>query len=121
MTNQDTQYKIYYDFNINFNPTEVDRRHNFFSKAQTEIRLNGPLISDPMNYDLAISKFKIDTECLPVFIPEMRQPLPAPPAVAAQDTGERDTTYKVWLYYPSNPGGGVLLFLHQVTEGSTVC
>ena len=101
MANQDTQNKIYYDVNINFNPVEADRRHNFFSKAQTEIRLNGPLITDPMNYDLAISKFKIDTECLPVFIPEMAQPqtILAPPLI---DKGERNTTYKVWLYYPSN-------------------
>ena len=35
----------------------------------------------------------------------MRQPQPAPGAANA-DTGERDTTYKVWLYYPSNPVGG---------------
>lgn len=100
MANQDTQNKIYYDVNINFNPTEADNRHHFFSKAQTEIRLNGPLITDPMNYDLAISKFKIDTECVPVFIPEMAQPqiIPAPPLI---DKGERNTTYKVWLYYPS--------------------
>ena len=103
MANQDTQNKIYYDVNINFNPVEADRRHNFFSKAQTEIRLNGPLITDPMNYDLAISKFKIDTECLPVFIPEMRQPQVGIPN-AGRDSGERDTTYKVWLYYPSDPG-----------------
>ena len=96
--NSDTQNKIYYDVNINFNPTEADKRHNFFSKATTEIRLNGPLISDPMNYDLTISKFKIDTECIPVFIPEMKQPEGVPPGT---DFGERETTYKVYVYYPS--------------------
>ena len=104
MANQDTQNKIYYDVNINFNPTEADNRHHFFSKAQTEIRLNGPLITDPMNYDLAISKFKIDTECVPVFIPEMAQPQIIPGG-AAIDKGERNTTYKVWLYYPSYVAG----------------
>lgn len=96
----DSQNKIYYDVNINYNPTEADKRHNFFSRAVTEIRLNGPLISDPMNYDLAISKFKIDTECIPVFIPEMKQPQ-TPLLPAAVDLGERETTYKVYVYYPS--------------------
>lgn len=103
----DSQNKIYYDVNINYNPTEADKRHNFFSRAVTEIRLNGPLISDPMNYDLAISKFKIDTECIPVFIPEMRQPQD-PLAPGFVDKGERYTNYKVYVYYasydPAAPG-----------------
>ena len=102
----DSQNKIYYDVNINYNPTEADKRHNFFSRATTEIRLNGPLINDPMNYDLAISKFKIDTECIPVFIPEMKQPQPGIPAGFA-DFGERDTNYKVYIYYASyDPAAG---------------
>ena len=37
--------------------------------------MNSPLIADTENYDLCISKFKIDTECVPIFIPEMEQPV----------------------------------------------
>ena len=100
----DSQNKIYYDVNINYNPTEADKRHNFFSRAVTEIRLNGPLISDPMNYDLAISKFKIDTECIPVLVPEMKQPQADLVFALLTDLGNRETTYKVYVYYPScNP------------------
>ena len=32
-------------------------------------------MTDTDNYDLCISKFKIDTECVPIFIPEMEQPV----------------------------------------------
>lgn len=70
----DSQNKIYYDVNIPYRAEEKDIKYRNYSKAETEIRMNGPLFSDPTNYDLTISKFKIDTECLPVYIPEMQQP-----------------------------------------------
>ena len=37
--------------------------------------MNSPLIADTENYDLCISKFKIGTECVPIFIQEMEQPV----------------------------------------------
>lgn len=68
----DQQNEIYYDVNIPYKAENKDPKHHCYTKAETEIKLNAPLISDPLNYDLAISKFKIDTECLPVFIPKLK-------------------------------------------------
>lgn len=90
------QNKIYYDVNIPYKAEDQNPNHHYYSKAETEIRLNGPLISDPLNYDLAISKFKIDTECLPVFIPEMSHPQENDPALL----GEMKSRYMVTMYYP---------------------
>lgn len=97
----DGQNKIYYDVNIPYLEEEKDPKFHNYSIAKTEVRMNGPLISDPTNYDLTISKFKIDTECLPVFIPEMRQPQPDP-----LDTGERESVYRITCYFPTRTGAG---------------
>ena len=71
----DDPNKIYYDVNIRYDPQNLDRSLHFFSPAKTTIRMNSPLITDTDSYDLCISKFKIDTECVPIFIPEMEQPV----------------------------------------------
>ena len=44
------------------------------SKAVTTIDLREPLIERPGDFMLSITKFKIDTECIPIMIPEMLQP-----------------------------------------------
>lgn len=93
---EDTQNKIYYDVNIPYRAEAKDYRYHNYSKAETEIRLNGPLIADPCNYDVAISKFKIDTECIPVFIPEMAQPQ----AADGKETGEMISVSSVTIYFP---------------------
>ena len=38
------------------------------------IDLSEPLIQSPGDFMLSITKFKIDTECIPLLIPEMKQP-----------------------------------------------
>lgn len=93
------QNKIYYDINIPFQEDQKDPKFHNYSVAKTEVRMNGPLITDPTNYDLCISKFKIDTECLPVFIPEMRQP-----QGDAMNTGEMESIYRITCYYPTRFG-----------------
>lgn len=93
------QNKIYYDVNIPYKAEEKVAKAHFYSKAETEIRLNGPLITDPMNYDLAISKFKIDTECVPVFIPEIKHPTSKDDNVFTE-LGEAISNYVVTAYYP---------------------
>lgn len=93
------QNKIYYDVNIPYKAEEKVPKAHFYSKAETEIRLNGPLITDPMNYDLAISKFKIDTECVPVFIPEIKHPKSGDDVVFTE-LGEAISNYVVTAYYP---------------------
>lgn len=93
------QNKIYYDVNIPYKAEEASAKNHYYSKAETEIRLNGPLITDPMNYDLAISKFKLDTECLPVFIPEMKHPTSSSDSVFMK-TGEGISNYMVTAYFP---------------------
>lgn len=96
----DQQNKIYYDVNIPYKAEDRDSKHHCYTKAETEIKLNGPLISDPLNYDLAISKFKIDTECLPVFIPELKFPKSEDENVFL-NTGEVQSNYTITAYYPT--------------------
>ena len=93
------QNKIYYDVNIPYKVEEKDSRHHFYSKAQTEIRLNGPLMTNVQDYDLAISKFKVDTESLPVFIPELKHPQSQDESVFLP-TGEVISDYTVTAYFP---------------------
>lgn len=93
------QNKIYYDVNIPYKAEEANPKYHYYSKAETEIRLNGPLIPDPTEYDLAISKFKVDTECLPVFIPEMKHP-DGPKRSVFTKTGEGISNYVITAYYP---------------------
>lgn len=64
--------KIYYDVTIDYQPEHDEKKIG--SKAETEIRLKEPLIENPEEYMLGISKFKIDTISLPLFIPEIKQP-----------------------------------------------
>ena len=95
LIDQEVQNKVYYDVSIKYNPEEVDNMYGFYSKAETEIHLSSAIVDDPLNYDLAISKFKIDTECLPIMIPEM-----SIPGNYDANTMEVQTEYKIWVHYP---------------------
>ena len=66
--------KLYYDVTIDHDPQHKEHRFEVSSKAETTIDLAEPLIENPGNYMLSITKFKIDTECIPLMIPEMQQP-----------------------------------------------
>lgn len=104
----DGQNKIYYDVNIPYRAEDKDEKFHHYSKAETEVRMNGPLITDPMNYDLAISKFKIDTESLPIYIPDMQQPQkdePMDPLAELRARGELKSKSLVTIYYPSCTNG----------------
>ena len=104
----DGQNKIYYDVNIPYRAEDKDEKFHHYSRAETEVRMNGPLISDPMNYDLAISKFKIDTECLPIYIPDMQQPQqdePMDPLAELRARGELKSKSMVTIYYPTCTNG----------------
>ena len=60
--------KIYYDITIDHNPSQRELCYNFASKAVTTIDLREPLIESPGDYNLSITKFKIDTETVPIMI-----------------------------------------------------
>ena len=93
--------KIYYDVNIRYDPQALDKTLHFYSPAKTNIRMNSPLISDTENYDLCISKFKIDTECVPIFIPEMEQPIdPADYPDGVNNTLFLYSAYKILIVDP---------------------
>ena len=94
-SNANIQNKIYYDVGIKYDPERKDTMYHFYSPAKTEINLSSALVDDPLNYDLAISKFKIDTECLPIMIPEMSIPLRENGTAMAVESA-----YKIWIYYP---------------------
>lgn len=83
--------KIYYDVTIDHNPEKKDLRYNFASKAETTIDLQEPLIQSPGDYNLSITKFKIDTETVPIMIPELAQPQ----KYSVLKGGSFETTYSV--------------------------
>lgn len=98
-SNVNIQNKIYYDVGIKYDPERKDTMYHFYSPAKTEINLSSALVDDPLNYDLAISKFKIDTECLPIMIPEMEIPL-----TENKQAMEANSAYKIWVYYLAPDG-----------------
>lgn len=63
--------KFYYDISIEHDPEHIDERHPRKSKAEKTIHMEQPLLENPGNYNLSVSKFSINTEALPVVIPEI--------------------------------------------------
>ena len=63
--------KFYYDITIEHDPEHADKKHFVRSKAEKTINLEDPLMENPGDYDISVSKFNINTEALPVMIPEI--------------------------------------------------
>ena len=63
--------KFYYDISIEHDPEHIDERHPRKSKAEKTIFMESPLLENPGDYNLSVSKFSINTESLPVVIPEI--------------------------------------------------
>ena len=63
--------KFYYDITIEHDPEHADKKHFVRSKAEKTITLEDPLMENPGDYDISVSKFNINTEALPVMIPEI--------------------------------------------------
>lgn len=66
--------KLYYDVIIDHDPDHTEKRYKISSKAEKEIELLDPLIESPGDYNVCVSKFKIDTEAIPIMIPDLKQP-----------------------------------------------
>lgn len=89
--------KVYYDVNIRYDPKNVNPPLNYYSPAKTEIKLNAAIIDNTEDYDLVISKLRIDTECIPIFIPEMKQPIPD----TKLKSDVQETNYVVYAFDPN--------------------
>ncbi len=63
--------KFYYDITIEHDTEHADKKHFVRSKAEKTINLEDPLMENPGDYDISVSKFNINTEALPVMIPEI--------------------------------------------------
>lgn len=63
--------KFYYDITIEHDPVHADKKHFIRSKVEKTITLEDPLMENPGDYDISVSKFNINTEALPVMIPEI--------------------------------------------------
>lgn len=63
--------KFYYDVTIEHDPEHADKKHFVKSKAEKTINLEYPLMENPGDYNISVSKFNINTETLPVMIPEI--------------------------------------------------
>lgn len=67
--------RIYYDVSIEHEPSKIDQRYGYASKAEKMIFLKEPLIENPGDFNLSISKFNINTQTIPIMIPEVKQPV----------------------------------------------
>lgn len=74
MKRQPEPNKIYYDASILHDPANVISPSRFASKAEKTIELIDSLVQKPGDYNICVSKFKIDTEGIPLLIPELQQP-----------------------------------------------
>ena len=63
--------RFYYDISIEHDPDHTDDRHYMKSKAEKTIYMELPLMEDPGDYNMSVCKFSINTEALPVMIPEI--------------------------------------------------
>lgn len=64
--------RFYYDITIEHDPEHTDDRHFMKSKAEKTIYMESPLMEDPGDYNMSVCKFSINTEAIPVFIPEIK-------------------------------------------------
>ena len=65
--------RFYYDITIEHDPEHTDERHYMKSKAEKTIYMESPLMEDPGDYNMSVCKFSINTEAIPVFIPEIKR------------------------------------------------
>ena len=63
--------RFYYDITIEHDPDHTDERHYMKSKAEKTIYIERPLMENPGEYNISVCKFSINTEAIPVFIPEL--------------------------------------------------
>ena len=63
--------RFYYDITIEHDPDHTDDRHFMKSRAEKTIYMESPLMEDPGDYNMSVCKFSINTEAIPVFIPEL--------------------------------------------------
>ena len=63
--------KFYYDITIEHDTEHADKKHFIRSKAEKTINLEDPLMENPGDYNISVSKFSLNTEALPVMIPEI--------------------------------------------------
>ena len=67
--------KFYYDVCIDYDPDHTEEgQEGKMSRVEKNWYLEQPLLEQPGDYNLSVSKFSINTESLPVFIPELLQP-----------------------------------------------
>ena len=65
--------RFYYDITIEHDPDHTVERHYMKSKAEKTIYMEKPLMEDPGEYNMSVCKFSINTETIPVFIPELNE------------------------------------------------
>ena len=64
--------RFYYNITIEHDPAHTDERHFMKSKAEKTIEMETPLMEDPGDYNMSVCKFSINTEAIPIFLPEIK-------------------------------------------------
>lgn len=66
--------KIYFNITLNYNDKKLIAGDRNTSRAESQIEVIDPLVENTNQYDLCISKFRLDTLTIPLVIPELKQP-----------------------------------------------
>lgn len=66
--------KIYHNITITYNDCKLISDERMTSAAEANVEVLDPLITKTKDYDICISKFRIDTQTIPLVIPELKQP-----------------------------------------------
>ena len=66
--------KIYHNVTIPYNDAKLISDDRNTSLAEATVQVMDPLIQNTSEYDICISKFRIDTQTIPLVIPELKQP-----------------------------------------------
>ena len=66
--------KIYHNVTIAYNDAKLISDDRNTSLAEATVQVMDPLIQNTSEYDICISKFRIDTQTIPLVIPELKQP-----------------------------------------------
>lgn len=69
-----TDDKLFYNVSIRYEPTNLVNDGSDNAVALKNISTKDPILTNINRYDFCISKFRVDTQTIPLIIPELRQP-----------------------------------------------
>ena len=66
--------KLYFNISVKHDSSKEKNGIGTATVATTKVETIEPLVNDANEYDLCISKFRVDSTTIPLVIPELKQP-----------------------------------------------